>query len=286
MKKIFSVVLIIFFLIPLTVMGDDFYNDNLVFIMDCSGSMSGEKIEQAKSALKEVLKHVPATTHIGLLSFGETEGWRYPLGPRDEIRLNKAINDLRTGGSTPLGEYMKNGTERLLKQRQQQLGYGTYRLLVITDGEATDPDLVDTYTPEIMARGVTIDVIGVFMDKKHSLSKMVHSYREAQDTASLKKAITEVLAEIGDQSDGAATVDAFAEIGGLPDEMVPKVIKAISSSPDRPLELAAKKKYSPQARSTVHRKQPQKTKREFPVIVIFWIVFAVIIFFQVFKRKR
>ena len=85
---------------------------------------------------------------------------------------------------------MKRGADALLKAREKQFGYGTYRLLIVTDGEAGDPRLVESFTPDIISRGITIDVIGVEMPSRHTLATRVHSYRNANDPESLRQAIS------------------------------------------------------------------------------------------------
>ena len=202
--------------------------DNLIVLIDCSGSMDGNKLTQAKTALRQVLKTLPKNTNFGLLTFGEKSGWVYELGPVNEAKLNQAINSLRAEGGTPLGTYMKIAADRLLKQRTEQLGYGTYRLLVITDGEANNeaPDLVDNYTHQIIAKGITVDAIGVFMASNHTLANKVHSYRKAKDAATLEKAISEVLAEITEDDTDNIGQDAFQEIAGLTEESADAILKA------------------------------------------------------------
>ncbi len=211
------------------------YADNLVVIIDCSGSMQGQKLKEAKTALREVLNSIPRSVHIGLLAFGGSQGWQFNLGPRDDSYLNLAIDKLQADGNTPLGEYMKYGADRLLQQKETQLGYGNYRLLIITDGEASDPKAVEKYTPEIMARGISVDVIGVYMNKAHSLATKVHSYREARDAATLKKAIKEVVAEIEEQKNDTGTDTAFSDLAPLPDEMIVEIIKALTAAPLYPI---------------------------------------------------
>jgi uncharacterized protein YegL len=222
---------------------DAVYPDNVVIVLDTSGSMDGQmkgvkKMDAAKGALKEVLRQVPETTHIGLLVFGARGGeedWIYPLGPRDEEKLAQAIDLPTPGGGTPLGFYMKRGADRLLEQRQKQFGYGTYKLLVVTDGEAQDQDLVDRFAPEIMARGITLDAIGVDMRQDHTLARAAHSYRRADDPESLKEAIADVFAEVSDSGDGSATEEAFALLAPLPDELAGAMLKALATSGNQPV---------------------------------------------------
>lgn len=219
--------------------------DNVVIVLDSSGSMGRplpgtgmDKMTAAKAALKQVLSSVPQETHIGLLVFssqGVSDEWIYPLGPRDDARLMNAIDLPRPGYGTPLGVYLKKGADRLLQERAKQFGYGTFRLLVVTDGEAEDQKLVDRYTPELIARGIKVDVIGVAMNQRHTLATKVHSYRSANDPASLKQALAEVFGEIGGRSDDATSAAVFQEIASIPNEVAVGMIQALSSSGNHPI---------------------------------------------------
>lgn len=219
--------------------------DNVVIVLDASGSMSGTmpggrvvKMDAAKAALKQVLQQLPVTTQVGLLVFSgsniESE-WVYPLGPRDEARLTRAIDRPRPNGGTPLGAYIKKGADRLLEERARQFGYGTFRLLIVTDGEAQDQELVQSFTPEVMARGITVDVIGVAMSTRHTLATRAHSYRAANDASSLRRAIAEVFAEVGGVAQDTAGGDAFELLAPLPDAVAMAAIQALAVSGNHPI---------------------------------------------------
>jgi uncharacterized protein YegL len=247
--------------------GQEVYHDNVVILLDASGSMKESmratgtnKMTAAKAALKEVLNQVPETTRIGLLVFSGRnlkQPWAYQLGPRDDAALTRAIELPQPGGGTPLGQYMKMAADRLLQERQKQLGYGTYRLLVVTDGAAQDQQLVDRNTPEIMARGITIDVIGVDMKQTHTLATKVHSYRRADDPQSLKQAIAEVFAEVGSADGDAAQAEAFDLIAPLPYEVASGMIKALATSGNTPIGVKA-------GQPAQARQQAQQQKRQQP----------------------
>lgn len=219
--------------------------DNVVIVLDASGSMSGKlkgtdlsRMEAAKSALKEVLRQITPTTRVGLLVFSAKDlrdSWVFPLGPRDDARLNTAIDRLQPGAGTPLGEFIKYGADRLLEERKKQFGYGTYRLLVVTDGEANDQILVERYTPDVISRGIIMDVIGVGMDTRHTLATKAHSYRSANDPAALKQAIQAVFAELGAGAKDTAGEDAFAVIAPLPLEVAQAALLALATSGNEPI---------------------------------------------------
>ena len=213
--------------------------DNVVVVVDASGSMGAPmggstRMSVAKNALKQVLDQIPDTTHVGILVFPRGD-WVYPLGPRKESMLAGAIDSIQSGGGTPLGEYMKRGSDVLLNARRKQFGYGTYRLLVVTDGEAGDARQVEAYTPDIISRGITIDCIGVEMASRHTLATKVHSYRNANDPESLKQAISEVFAEVASGDAGPGGENAFELITDLPEATASAMLKSLSTSGNQPI---------------------------------------------------
>jgi len=223
---------------------------NVVVLLDASGSMNTRmsvdsevtRMVAAKAALKEALKGVPADTQIGLLVFGASNirshlvvggtsvGWAYRLGPRDDAKLAAAIDLPIAAYKTPLGACIFEGMGVLLEQRSSQGGGGTYRLLVVTDGEADDPEVVDKHVPDAAEKGITIDVIGVAMKTTHSLATKVHQYFRADDPSALKKAVATVFAEVASSGTDAQGQNVFDVIAPLPDAVAEAMIKALVES--------------------------------------------------------
>ncbi|MDD5091841.1 MAG: VWA domain-containing protein [Candidatus Wallbacteria bacterium] len=282
------------FCIPVTLPAETF-QDNIVIVLDASGSMSeqmagGVKMNVAKEALANVLESLPPGTNIGLLVFsaGNCQDWIYDLGPVEPSRLREAVYLPRPHGNTPLGAYIKKGADRLLEQRELQNGYGSFRLLVVTDGEATDSDLMKRYVPEVLSRGIIMDVIGVNMKQKHMLSQSAHSYRSADDPETLKAAIKDVLAEIGSGQDTAVMEEAFAAISPLPVEMAGEIIRALASSGNEPIGVKKSVKVqtpaSGQAKvqpAPAHR--PAKKKESKGMRALFKLVVVAMIFLIIAK---
>jgi|GEM_PF-3039935 len=214
-------------------------HDAVVIVLDDSGSMKEgmggpNKMDAAKQALRTVLQGIPATTWIGLLAINA--GWAYELGPRNDVRLHAAIGTISADGRTPLARNIKDGADRLMAERAKQLGYGNYRLLVVTDGAETEnARTIETYPPEVRARGLTLDVIGVAMDVGHVLAKYAHTYRNASDPASLEHAIREVLAERVDPNDRTGGGDAFELIAGLDPGVAAAALAALGKTENHPI---------------------------------------------------
>ena len=262
---------------------DDIHKDNIVVILDASGSMqdkfSGDqtksKMEAAKSALQEVLLKVPDDTHIGLLVFSGANiqnEWVYPLGWKDTQKLITAIHLPQPGGDTPLGKYIRIGANRLLEEREEQYNYGNYRLLVVTDGEASDVDKVKHYTPEILNRQIRIDVIGVDMKTDHILAKVVDSYRKADNPGELVAAVSEILAETGDTGTDVGGEDAFEYIAPLSSEIAADLIQRLTLPPSN-TAIAVKPKETTPAQRTTPRQPPtpqqQDTESGSPAMVCY-----------------
>jgi uncharacterized protein YegL len=194
------------------------------------------KMDAAKQALQTVLADVPDDADVGVRALNSTvdgSHWIVPLAPVDRQKINQQIKRIYADGGTPLGAAMKDAADALLAARDQNV-YGSYRLLIVTDGEATDQNLVDTYLPEIRSRGLVTDVIGVDMSGQHSLATKVNTYRRADDPDSLTQAIAKVFAETGDQDSGAGQSD-YEMLNGIPDEVASAAVQSLTKMNNEPI---------------------------------------------------
>lgn len=277
---------------------DALHADNIVVILDASGSMKDRfsrdrtltKMDAAKAALREVLAKVPAGTHIGLLVFSGAnvrDDWVYPLGSVDMPRLIAAIDLPRPSGGTPLGKYIRIGANRLLAQREKQYNYGTYRLLVVTDGEASDARKVRLYTPEVLNRQIRIDVIGVDMKTEHMLANMVDSYRRADNPGELVAAVSQILAETTDApGTDVSSEEVFEAIAPLSSEIALDLIQRLTTPPsnvaitEASVETAPVQPAAPSQQSRKPRSNRIGNFLWLPVLVIAVVAFLVL------RRKR
>jgi len=216
--------------------------NHVVILLDTSGSMEEsmrtvrqQKMDAARNSLAAVVDQIPTGTQVGLVTFG---GWVYELGEMDRDKLKAAIlsAEVTMQSGTPLGTYMKIGADRLLQEREKSLGYGTYKLLVVTDGEPTNepPDCVDRFLGDILRRGLTVQCIGVAMADNHSLAKRVHSYMRADDPQTLQQSLNKVLGEVQAKDDKLAT-EMFEDLKSIPTPVAKDVIAALSNSDNYPI---------------------------------------------------
>ena len=111
----------------------------LAFLVDCSGSMDGDSIREARRAVEICLRSLQEGEHFHILRFGSTQddltgGWR----TLDQPCLDETADRLRDM-EADLG-----GTEILeaLRKAVRNLPGGEADLVVLTDGQVSDEEAV------------------------------------------------------------------------------------------------------------------------------------------------
>lgn len=193
--------------IPADIGGQADLTRNFYFIMDGSGSMREpttsecggdqsfpDKISGARWAIKKFLENVPEDMNIGLYIF-DREGRRevVPLAKDNRDAFLRAVDNIDAGGGTPLARAIHYGTDQLAAQYKKQLGYGEYRLVVVTDGIANEIPEAALYAAKY---GFPIYAIGLCVGANHPLRQFSVSYQAADNFADLSKGLSESLAEL------------------------------------------------------------------------------------------
>lgn len=177
---------------------------NYYFVFDASGSMADRKcsgnetkIDVAKRAFAEFAGKLPADVNFGILVF-DGEGIReiVALRPLDRGVAQSALAPVRPAGGTPLAQAIRQAYGQLTKQGQQQLGYGEYHLVVVTDGEATGENPSAVVRAVIESSPVVLHTIGFCIGETHSLNQPGRVvYHSANSPQELAQGLAEVLAE-------------------------------------------------------------------------------------------
>ena len=126
----------------------------MALIMDCSGSMYGQSIDDAKKAARSfVERSLQPGRQLAIVAF---PGGVLAPPTSDIRRLTGAIDQLTPIGSTPMAEGLRNGRD-LLRPRA-----GVQRVFVVmTDGHPDDPDAVSAEIHRIRSTGGRVVSIGV-----------------------------------------------------------------------------------------------------------------------------
>ncbi len=162
---------------------------------DCSGDASfATKLQGAQWAVTEFLAKIPDDINIGLYVFdnnGEREA--VPLGQGNRGDFVQKLNAVYAGSGTPLSESIVYATNQLVHQYKKQLGYGEYRIVVVTDGIADSIPQASIYA---MEHGFPIYAIGLCVDSNHPLRSYATSYRAADSFEDLAHGLEQTLAEL------------------------------------------------------------------------------------------
>ena len=180
---------------------------NFYFVFDGSASMgnppdntcSGDrrfstKIEGAQWAVREFMKNVPSDVNLGLYVFDwNNEKEVVSLGPGNHQKFLQEVGNIVTGDGTPLADGMRVATEHLVEQYKRQLGYGEFRLIVVTDGIASG---IPEASLNAIRHGIPIYAIGLCIGENHPLRQYALSYQAADSAEDLRRGLEQTLAEL------------------------------------------------------------------------------------------
>jgi len=129
----------------------------ITIIVDCSGSMGGDSIEQARKALFEIFELLRPEDTFNVIRFGSSHKKLFPAPvPADVSNLNKAKNLLEIldadMGGTEIGQAVAAAIKNRLPESLSK------EVLLITDGEVWDWENVTTMAAKSSFRFFTVGV--------------------------------------------------------------------------------------------------------------------------------
>ncbi|MEA2630199.1 MAG: Ca-activated chloride channel [Chloroflexota bacterium] len=177
---------------------------NLAIVLDRSGSMSGEKLRVARSAVEEAIARLQPVDRFSVVAYDDVVevviGSRYASGEARRGAVER-LRAIEARGSTNLGEGWLRGCEQVATHL---VDHGINRCLLLTDGLAnvgmTDPAELASHAAELRARGVSTSTFGVGNDFDERLLQELadagggHFYYIA-DAPQIRDAITSEVGE-------------------------------------------------------------------------------------------
>lgn len=152
---------------------------DIVFVMDRSGSMSGEKIEQARNALQFILGQLGENDRFSIVSFDDQLSiWAHTLQPVEKRVLADArryVDQLTADGNTDLEAALQAGLDILARSESHE---APQIVVFLTDGlptaGLTDGALIARLVTEANARlEARLHVFGVGYDvNSHLLDRL------------------------------------------------------------------------------------------------------------------
>jgi Ca-activated chloride channel family protein len=137
---------------------------NLVIVLDRSGSMCGDKIEQAREAAVEALRRLDRRDVFSLVIYDhEVSTLISPQAPTDVLWLERQIRSVTSRGNTALFAGVSQGAAELRKNLERR-GF-VHRVLLLSDGQAnvgpSSPDDLGRLGAALRREGIAVTTVGL-----------------------------------------------------------------------------------------------------------------------------
>jgi Ca-activated chloride channel family protein len=134
----------------------------IAVVLDTSGSMSGDKIEQARKAVVRLIADMRDDDQIALVRYSDTSQVIQPLTRVGSSRasLIAQVNSLQAGGGTFIPGGLRDGLNAL-----DEAGRGRVkRIILVSDGLDQTRAQAERLATDGAERGVTVSSIGIGLD--------------------------------------------------------------------------------------------------------------------------
>lgn len=141
---------------------------DLVVVLDRSGSMSGQKIHDARLAVLRLIEGLTSNDRLAVVAYSDGVSTVWPLTSMTETHRNQAavaVEQVFTGGGTNLGGGLSEGISALMQApaRERQR-----KLILMSDGLAnqgiTDPIALGKMAAAAAEHNFTVSTVGVGLD--------------------------------------------------------------------------------------------------------------------------
>lgn len=153
----------------------------ICLLIDRSGSMKGERLDQAKAAAHQMLGQLQPTDYIGMMTFSSKIDRVADLEQVQSVdmrQLAKKIERLKAGGGTELYRGLEAAYEQLIRIGNTA-GHLVKRVILLSDGKPDD-DIPDTEYKNLAARmremGISVQTLGVGPDYNEDLLGSIAEY--------------------------------------------------------------------------------------------------------------
>jgi len=141
---------------------------NLCFVLDRSGSMAGEKIENLRKAVQLVIDQLDPTDIVSIVIFDDRADVLVPATPAtDKNALKSKVNSITDRGGTEMSKGMRLGIQELQKHLTPDR---VSRMVLLTDGQTYgDEDECQKLANQLKEMGVPLYAFGLGEDWNEDL---------------------------------------------------------------------------------------------------------------------
>lgn len=147
---------------------------NVAFVLDKSGSMSGDKIDLLKTAMLNFVEKLRPEDRISIVYFDTEAVVAYNETKFDKNHVQDVIRAVQADGGTSILAGLELGYEAVEKNRTDN---SVNRVILLTDGYGEDPvDYILEKSEAYFKKGISVSTIGVGEDYNHSLMELLSKY--------------------------------------------------------------------------------------------------------------
>jgi Ca-activated chloride channel family protein len=140
---------------------------NFSLVLDCSGSMHGNKIASVKEAVKMVIDNLSPSDYISVVTFtGSARTVVSAMTARDPWGMKSFIDTIRAGGGTNMARGMKQGMDEL---HRWQIPNAINRMILLTDGRTVKSKECRQLAQQAREMGIVIYPLGIGSDWDEAL---------------------------------------------------------------------------------------------------------------------
>lgn len=157
---------------------------NLAIVIDRSGSMSGDKIDQARSAALGLVDRLGVRDRVAVVQYDDTAQVILPsttMDPAGKARARARIQGIRDNGGTNLHDGMALGRDEVLKSVDPA---ALKRVILLSDGVAnvgiTDTPSLSRVASSAAEKGARITTVGLGLDYNEDLMEALAEYGRGQ----------------------------------------------------------------------------------------------------------
>lgn len=142
---------------------------SVALVLDTSGSMAGEPIEEAKAAALDFIDALDDDDRVSLVVFHSVAETLVPLrdlGDGGRALVREALEGVRAEGTTDLLGGLSSGSAQL---QPVVAGGGVGRVVLLSDGQPNDATNLLPVADQIASRGITVTALGLGLEYDEDL---------------------------------------------------------------------------------------------------------------------
>ena len=135
---------------------------SLAVVLDTSGSMSGEKIDQAKTAILKLIANMKDEDQIAFIRYSDTHDVLQPLARLGDVRQNlvRRIQELSADGGTMIAPALAEGKRVLEEAKSDRVR----RIVLASDGLDGTRAQSQAFARAAFDEGITVSSLGIGLD--------------------------------------------------------------------------------------------------------------------------